>query len=144
MKKLACGAALLTCLAAACGSDATPTTPSSTTTPTTQTKVFAGSLEVGASSFYSFTPSQAGTVSVTLASLTVGTGTGVTSNVVMGLGVGVPAGTDCSLTTSVDTAAALVAQMSNAMSPGTYCVRIYDIGNLTEPVRFAIRIVHPS
>ena len=30
----------------------------------------------------------------------------------------------------------------NNFAPGIYCVRVFDVGNLTVPVNFAVRIVH--
>jgi hypothetical protein len=61
----------------------------------------------------------------------------------MGLGVGTPLETDCSVTNSVATAPGLVAQLVNSLAAGTYCAKIYDLGGLTVPVDFTVRIVHP-
>ena len=66
------GAALLITVAVAfvtvaCGDD-TPTSPSSST-PTTSTVTFAGTLGVGDARFYSFTNAAAGSVSALLASI---------------------------------------------------------------------------
>jgi hypothetical protein len=81
-------------------------------------------------------------VSVTLASLTFGPRNPAPATIV-GLGFGTPAGTDCSLTTSLNTAAGLVAQINSGSSMGTFCVEIFDVGKLDRPVDFVIRIVHP-
>jgi hypothetical protein len=43
---------------------------------------------------------------------------------------------------STVTAAALTSQLSAYKAPGIHCVRVYDIGSLTSPVTFSIRIVH--
>ena len=94
------------------------------------------------SSFYSFTTTTSGQVSITLASL-VATQPGPALNNVLGLGVGAPLGTDCNVTSSVNTAPALTAQLASTLSPATYCARVYDIGNLTASVNFTVRIVHP-
>jgi hypothetical protein len=126
-------------LTAACGNDNTPTTPT-TTQPSTE--MFSGTLPVQGSSFYSFTVSATGQVSITLASL-VPTAPGPAVNTVMGVGIGMPAETDCSVTNSVTTAPGLVAQLVSSVSAGTYCARIYDLGGLTTPVNFTVRIVHP-
>ncbi len=118
---------------------------SSTTTPTAtgpSTEIFAGTLPIQGSGFFSFTVGTTGQVSITLASLTtIKPGPALSS--VMGLGVGSPLGTDCSMTNSVTTAPALAAQLVNSLTPAIYCTRIYDLGNLTAPVNFTIRIVHP-
>ena len=133
---------LLVCglLTAACGNSS----DSSTTAPTStgpSTEIFAGTLAVQGSGFYSFTVATTGQVSITLASLTT-TKPGPALNNVMGLGVGQPLGTDCSVTNSVAAAPALAAQLVNSLTPAIYCTRIYDLGNLTAPVNFTIRIVH--
>ena len=123
---------------AACGGD-NPTAPAATTSGSTEN--FTGSLAPQGSSFYSFTVTTAETVSVSLASLTAG-GTGPASSSVIRLGVGVPLGTDCSVDNSVDTAAGLTTQLTASVNPDVHCVRISDIGNLTGPMNFTIRIGH--
>ncbi len=127
-------------LTAACGTgddniipDPTPIGPS--------TEIFGGTLQVQGSSFYSFTVGTSSSVSITLASLTA-IKPGPALNTVMGLGVGTPLETDCNVTNSVPAAPALTAQLVNSLTPATYCTRIYDLGNLTAPVNFTIRIVH--
>jgi len=131
---------LLTSLGAGCGNDSsTPTTPSTSTAPTTE--VFTGSLDVKGSSFYSFSVLSTGTVSVMLASITLGSPSAAAA-IPVSLGVGVPAGLGCGVTTAVTVAPALTSQIANSLTAGIYCVNIADIGNLTAPVNFAIRIVH--
>jgi hypothetical protein len=132
---------------AACN-DETPTSPTSATTttvaPTTAdpvaTEEFVGTVSIGGAAFHSFTIEQNGTVRITLAS--VG-GTNVPGSVWLGLGIGTPAGEDCSTTTSLNTQAGSGAQISGTYAPGIYCARVYDIGNLIAPARFAITIEHP-
>jgi hypothetical protein len=126
-------------LTAACGNNSA-TTPTTPTGPSTE--VFSGTLDVQGSSFYSFTTTTSGQVSITLASL-VATQPGPALNKVLGLGVGAPLGTDCNVTSSVNTAPALTAQLASTLAPATYCARVYDIGNLTASVNFTVRIVHP-
>jgi hypothetical protein len=127
-------------LTTACGGNNTPTTPTTPALPSSE--VFTGTLGVQGSSFYSFTVAASGNVSITLASL-VPKAPGPALNVVMGLGVGTPDGTDCAVTNSVPTAPGLTAQLVNSLTPATYCAKIYDLGDLTGPVDFAVRIVHP-
>lgn len=130
---------LLALLTVACGSD-TPTTPTTPNLPSTE--MFSGTLPVQGSSFYSFTVAATGNVSITLASL-VPVAPGPAVNTVMGLGVGTPSGTECSVTNSVTTAPGLTAQLVNSLTAATYCAKIYDLGALTAPVDFTVRIVHP-
>jgi hypothetical protein len=132
--------AVVALLTGACGNDDTTTTPTTPTGPSAE--IFSGPLDVQGSSFYSFTTTASGTVSITLASL-VATLPGPALSTVLGLGVGAPLGTDCNVTNSVNAAPGLTAQLTTTLSPATYCARIYDIGNLTASVNFTVRIVHP-
>jgi hypothetical protein len=129
----------LVSLAAACSNSAA--TPSPTTTGPT-TELFSGSLSVQGSSFYSFNATQAGTVSLLLASVT-SPGGRATSPVILGLGFGIPLGTGCTHDQSLEAAAALTPQISTGTTLGVHCVDVYDVGNLTSPVSFTVRIVHP-
>ena len=36
------------------------------------------------------------------------------------------------------------AQQSHVLDRGTYCLEVFDIGNLTEPVSVLVRVVHPA
>jgi hypothetical protein len=125
-------------ISAACG-DSTTTSPTPVTGDMTQ--LFSGTLPVRGSNFYSFTLSQAGTVELTLASVTLD-GRGSTLTTAIGLGSGTPNGTDCDITNSVTTSPSLKAQLRTAMGPGIYCVRVADVGNLTTSVNFTVRIVN--
>ena len=132
---------VLTWLGVGC-SNTSPAAPSTTSASTSGTFFFTGTLAPHGSSFYSLTLTQAGTVSLTLASLTFGPRNPAPATIV-GLGFGTPVGPDCSLTTSLNTGAGLVAQINSASGTGTFCVDIFDVGHLERPVDFVIRIVHP-
>ena len=134
--------ALTACLAIGCGDDAPP----SVTGPTeisVLTEHFTGTLVVGGAKFYSFTVRQSGAaVSVLLASLT-SPQTGAPMPATVGLGFGIPAGTGCGLSHSLITGASLVTQLTAELTPGIYCVSVYDTGTLTSDVNFALRFQHP-
>jgi hypothetical protein len=130
---------VVTSLATACGDDS-PIAPS-TTTPTTTTEVYSGSLAAGGSGFYSFSVTAAGPVSLTFASLSDATGR--TLNTPLTMGMGVPAGEGCGVTTSVTVPPGLSAQLTNPVSSSIYCVQLSDAGGLTAAVTFGVRIVHP-
>lgn len=120
-----------------------PDTAPSSSTPTTSTEIFLGSLEVGGSNLYGFTIAQAGTVTVTLASVTAGPLSQPTGAAV-GVGVGTPPSeTACTLAVSSNLTAALIAQISTSMTTGVKCLQVFDPGTLTGSVNFAIRLVHP-
>lgn len=130
---------------AACGDDSTPTAPTTTTAtvtaaPATISEAFASSVPVNGSRFYAFEVGTYGTVNVTLDR--VGGG-GVPTTVWVGIGLGVPDGTDCSTTTSLSTQAGAGPHISTTLQAGTYCARIYDIGNLAASAPFALTIAHP-
>jgi hypothetical protein len=143
-----CGLLLLAALALpGCDDSSTATSPtdtdsSSTTTvasPTT-TELFAGRVDVGGAAFYSFTVLENGTVNVTLAD--VG-GANVPSTVWLGLGLGQPAGEDCSAAATVNTSAGSAVHLTGTYAPGVYCVRVWDIGNLAAVAAFNVTIAHP-
>jgi hypothetical protein len=130
---------ILSCLianiATGCGLPESSTSPTPVTPPT---ETFSGTLAVQGSNVFTFTVTQAGTVSVTLASLSSSSTGGV------GLGIGTPAGTTaCTLTTSTANAtAASTAQITVTQNPGTFCVKVFDTGSLTTASTFTINIVH--
>ncbi|MEZ5292464.1 MAG: hypothetical protein R2745_15390 [Vicinamibacterales bacterium] len=137
---------LLSLVAAGCGKD-NPTSPTTTDTTTTTTVAdpavsenFSGTLPVGGYRFYSFDVPTNGTVTATLNA--VGGGP-VPTTVWVGLGVGVPDGTDCPTDLSLNTQSGEGPHISTTLAPGTHCVRVYDIGNLASPAPFAVTIGHP-
>jgi hypothetical protein len=126
---------------AACGNNSTDTSPSATT-PTTSTERFDAILVQRASAFYSFQVNSSGSVSINLASLSSLTRPGALS-AVMEIGYGVPVGEGCNVQNSIQTMPGLTSQLTGTLPGGIYCANIADIGNLTEPVNFTIRITHP-
>jgi hypothetical protein len=137
-----CGVLLL---ATACKNSTTsPTTSTSTpaTTPVTTPTIsepFASTVPVGGFAFYSFNIAANGTVNVTLNSVS---GTGVPSTVQLGLGIGTPAGVDCTTTSTVTAGAGTAPQLTGTFGPGLFCVRVYDVGNLFGPAAFKVTIAH--
>ena len=133
--------------ATACSHDST-TAPSTSTTTTTTTgasptisETFTGTLPVGSFKFYSFNIASNGTVNVTLNSIG---GTGVPKTVQVGLGIGAPAGTDCTVSVAATAGTTAAApQATGTFGPGAFCVRVYDVGNLFAPASFNITIAHP-
>ena len=132
----------------ACSHSSTSTSPSTTTGTTSTTAAaptvsesFTGTLPVGGFKFFSFNIAANGTVNVTLNSVT---GAGVPATVQLGLGIGSPSGIDCSATTNVTAGVTAAApQATGTFGPGTFCVRVYDVGNLFAPANFNITIAHP-
>lgn len=127
---------------AACSSTTAPTEADSTITELVfNTETFAGTLERSATAFYSFSITQAGPAALTLAA--VQTPGGAALATALGIGLGIPSGTGCARSTSQSTIPGLAAQLTVTLNPGTYCAAVFDTGNLTGTVNFAMRIRHP-
>jgi hypothetical protein len=127
--------------AAACGGVSTTSPASTAVASPTATETFTGTLAVGGSAFYSFRVLVNGTVNVTLVSVA---GTNVDPAVTLGLNAGEPSGTGCSTVDTVNAQAGVSApQLSLTLSPGRYCARVSDIGNLIAPATFTVTIDHP-
>jgi hypothetical protein len=123
---------------AAPSTTSTSTTTTPVTTPTTS-EAFASTISVGGAAFYSFNIAANGTVNVTLNSVN---GNGVPATVQLGLGIGTPAGVDCSTTQTVTAAAGTTPQLTGTFGPGLFCVRVYDVGNLAGTASFSVTIAH--
>ncbi|NQW03448.1 MAG: hypothetical protein HQ485_05415 [Acidobacteria bacterium] len=126
----------------ACGSTTAPTEADSRITPVTlRTETFAGTLALQGSGFYSFAVNQQGPVSLTLAA--VQNPGGAALSTALGIGLGIPSGPGCARFLSQTTTPGLAAQATMTLNPGTYCAVVFDTGNLTGAVNFAMRIRHP-
>jgi hypothetical protein len=102
-----------------------------------KTENFDTTLAVGGSSSRTVTASKAGTTTISLESL----GGGVAR---VGMGFGIPR-TDgtCAFTRSVESGPGPGSQISLSVVAGTYCLRVYDVGLLTAPVGFNVKVVYP-
>jgi hypothetical protein len=130
-------------VSAGCGnSPESPTAPTTTSTTTVRTGHFVGSLTAGETRFFSFTVAEAGTVTAMLASIT-SPRTGATVDATLGFGIGRPAGTQCALSTSINTPASLTAQLQQQAEAGIYCINVSDPGQLNGDVNFAVRFSYP-
>jgi hypothetical protein len=123
---------IATLLVAGCGDDKTSTAPSNTST---MSETWSSVVAPGGQSSRSFTVNSSGTINVTL------TASGAT----LGLGIGLPrvTGGGCRLGVSVNTSAGSTPQITTSADAGQYCVQVYDLGTLTDPVGFALKIDHP-
>ncbi|HEY3159239.1 MAG TPA: hypothetical protein VGJ78_09800 [Vicinamibacterales bacterium] len=124
---------MIALFATGCGDNKTSTAPSNTSATTSEN--WSGVVAPGGQSSRSFTVNSSGTIAVTM------TAAGAT----LGLGVGLPrvTGGGCRLGVSVNTAAGSSPQISTAADAGQYCVQVYDLGTLRDPVEFALKIDHP-
>jgi ABC-type transport system substrate-binding protein len=124
---------VIAALVAGCGNNTTSTTPSNTST--TMSETWSSVVAPGGQSSRSFTVNSSGTINVTL------TAAGAT----LGLGIGLPriTGGGCRLSVTVNTSAGATPQITTSADAGQYCVQVYDLGTLTDPVGFALKIDHP-
>ena len=134
---------LLACAtgAAACtGSSTSPSTAVTTTASTSE--YFTGTIAPGTSQFYSFTVTGGGAVAVTLVSTqTARIGGSVGAR--LSVGVGVPSGTGCAVSSSAVVTPGLAAQVStNGTASTVYCVNIADPGVLATDTLFVVRVSH--
>jgi len=116
---------------AGCGSNSTPTTPSNPSS--TVKENWSSVVAPGGASTRSFTVNSAGNIVVTL-----------TAGPTVGLGIGLPRtnGGGCRLGVSVNASPATTPQISTQADAGQYCVQVFDLGTLTDPVGFALTIEH--
>ena len=124
------GVALTT---AGCADPVAPTTP--TPALPTITDSYTDTLLVGGSNRHDFTVAAIGGVTITVPS--------VAPSASVGIGIGTPSLGTCSLLDRAQTVAGNTAVLSGtATVPGTYCVLIFDLGNLVEPAVYTINVLH--
>ena len=101
--------------------------------PTTET--FSSVLGIHGASSHAFTVTGPGPITAALTS--VGP-----PALTVGLALGVPgAGPPCSLSTSTN--GSVGAQIGGTADVGRYCVQVYDLGTVTNPLAFVVTITHP-
>ena len=127
------GVALAALTAACGGNSSTPASP----TPTTgaMSENWSSVLAPGGASSRSFTVNAAGTITVTMTS----------AGATVGLGVGLPrvTGGGCRLGVAVNASGSTSPQITTQADAGQYCVQVFDLGTLTDPIPFAMKIDHP-
>jgi hypothetical protein len=110
----------------------TPTEPAPTTTDT-----FTGTININGAATHTFTTVAAGLVTATL--VTVAPDPAIQ----VGLGLGTFNGANCQITLPKDDAVQGNAVIGQVSGQGTLCVRIYDVGKLTEALEYTITVEHP-
>jgi hypothetical protein len=120
-------------LAAGCGDDAAPTTPEP---PAQISETFVGTINPLGADTHFFTTQQTGQAIATLDSLAPNSAARVT------LMFGTWNGEYCTVTFVTDEATTGTRFIGNASGPGAFCVRISDIGKITEPATYSITVSH--
>ncbi|HXB54758.1 MAG TPA: hypothetical protein VN461_08250 [Vicinamibacteria bacterium] len=119
----------LVVLTGACGTAGLPTSATSTQT-------FTGVLSASGGFAQSVTVAGSGEFDLTLTSLSP------QATITVGLGIGQPANGTCGLLTSIENAK-VGSLVSLSVVAGSYCVVIYDIGNIQGSDNFTLTVVHP-
>ena len=132
MRHIAFALLPLALLAAGCGSSASA--PTASTGHTVQT--FTGTLQPAATDSYTFTTGISGEITVTL------TSAGPAPGITLGMGIGTPNGSACTLIQAQQVQPANIAQIAGSADPATYCVSVYDLGTLTAPVNYTVVVSH--
>jgi len=128
----------LALMAGACSSvyDTFPTTPD----PVIVTETFTGTININGAATHSFFTSATGSVTATLTSL------GETPPTNVGFSLGTFSGTTCSVNVGLFSDKAVVNTVvigTVSTLGGSLCVRINDVGALTESVPYTITVQHP-
>ena len=134
MNALIRGTLLVPIAAAAigCGTETVPTAPTLETSFTYTTSVTPNGAVARTFSTY-----ETGSITATL--------TSVTPAVTLGLGIGIPRsdGGGCLLTTSAEVTSSSTPQLVlRADSASTYCLKVYDVGRVTERAEFSVTVTH--
>jgi hypothetical protein len=136
VRLISVSALVLACtLAAGCADD---NAPGPVPEPPPQiNETLTGTLELKAAVTHLFTTDQTGQATVTLTSLSPDSAARVSFM------FGTWNGSHCIVPLSVkDDATTGTSFNANASGPGVFCVRIADIGNLTEPTTYTISVTH--
>jgi hypothetical protein len=122
----------------ACGQSSTPAIPSQTH-PSIQPTVerLSGTVAVGGTDIKTFTVERSnGNLSLTFVEA------GPPAGTLMGIGLGAPTGTTCSISSSGQVRPSVVPIFSDAVPAGTYCLAVQDVGAATGPVAYIIDVSH--
>jgi len=113
--------------------DSIPTTPD----PVTVTETFTGSININGAATHPFFTTATGAVTATVTAL------GEDPPSAIGISLGTYAGSTCSLVLTNDKAV-VTSVVSGVVTTlgGSLCVRIYDVGSLTQSASYEIRVEH--
>ena len=127
-------------VAAAVSCSNSPTTPTLPTTPSavTSTETFTGTLNKNGANTHTFFTSATGAVQATLTALSPDSTTSV------GFSMGTFTGSTCSILLANDNAVktSVITGTVNSIG-GSLCIRVYDIGKVSEETSYEVQVVHP-
>ena len=122
--------------AAGCDSGDTVTTPTPTPTPERVTETFSCTLTINGAVTFNFKTAAAGIVTATLKSLTP-------AGPNVGVSLGTWNGVICQVVLANDNTAVGITVTGSVTGTGDLCVRVYDVGQLTQPAGFEVVVSHP-
>jgi len=143
LRGLCAPALLAAALASGCGSD--PVTNPDQTPPTQVTETFEETLTVNGAISHAFVVQTAGTVTSTLTALDPPEAFLKAEESWVGMSLGTWNGLVCTVGTPTlanDKTAVGVTLTGSATATGNYCVRVYDVGKLKQPIAFQLTITH--
>jgi hypothetical protein len=133
MKTTLAAIVALALLTAACSDPKAPAAPTPVAPTTTDT--FTGTVGVQSSDSHTFAVLQVGGVKVILSDVSPGAA--------VGLGLGTPSTGSCLVLNSITAVPNPTAQLSGtATVTGNFCVSVFDVGNLVEPVTYTVTVFH--
>jgi len=123
---------------AACGGGTDTPTSAATPAPEIKTETFTGTVSPSGAPYHSFTVVAQGAITATLVSVSPQT------TITMGFGVGTVSGGACALISGAYSESAKSGYaLSGTIAAGSYCVVLYDIGNLSAANDYVITVSHP-
>jgi hypothetical protein len=119
--------------AVACGASPDAT---AAPTPTPITENFSGAIDKNGARDFTFTVTAPGTITASLANLSP------VVTLAVGISIGTWDGTVCSASLSNDNARVSDQLTGNTSVTGAYCIRVYDVGNITATEQVAVTVMH--
>lgn len=112
--------------------------PTQATAASTVTATFNGTLSQQSTNVYPFVVSQTGNVTATLTSV------GPLATLAIGFGIGSydSSTSSCALLTEDDNARQGDV-LGGAAQPGSYCVEVFDVGNVQTTATYSVQVTHP-
>ena len=121
--------------AAACDDNTTTTTP--TTPGATTSESFTGTVTVNGAVTHQFAATQRGTVTATLNTINPD------ASQTVGISLGTWNGTACQVIIANDQAVVGSSVLGTVSGVGNLCVRVYDVGKLTQSENYRVDVTHP-
>ena len=121
-------------VATGCGDEDPITAPPESPIPVTET--FSGTVTVNGAFTHPFAVAKAGSVQAQLTALSPD------DTVTVGLALGTWNGIACQVVITSDSAKLSTSLLGTATAPGSLCVRVFDVGGLTAPTNYDVKVDH--